>query len=77
MGGSVQGSYFSVAASRARLVSRLVYPVPGLVSLGTHAVLGLDGRLCFGPDVEYLPDRRCDYGVDPGGGPPSARPSGG
>jgi len=27
-------------------------------------VLGLDGRLRFGPDAEYLPDRRLDYGVD-------------
>ena len=46
------------------LVSRLVYPVPGPVSLGVHAVLDLAGRLKFGPDVEYLPDRRLDYGVD-------------
>ena len=61
-----RGCYFSIGASRAGLVSRLVYPVPGIVSLGTHAVLGLDGRLRFGPDVEYLPDRRLDYRVDPG-----------
>jgi L-2-hydroxyglutarate oxidase LhgO len=61
-----KGSYFSITAARSRLVSRLVYPLPGAVSLGTHAVLGLDGRLRFGPDVEYLPDRRLDYGVDPG-----------
>jgi L-2-hydroxyglutarate oxidase LhgO len=26
--------------------------------------VGLDGRLRFGPDAEYLPDRRCDYTVD-------------
>lgn len=59
-----KGSYFSIAASRMGLVSRLVYPVPGAVSLGIHAVLDLAGRLKFGPDVEYLPDRRLDYGVD-------------
>jgi L-2-hydroxyglutarate oxidase LhgO len=38
--------------------------VPGHESLGTHAVVGLDGRLRFGPDVEYLPERRLDYSVD-------------
>jgi len=59
-----KGSYFSIAPSRMGLVSRLVYPVPGPVSLGVHAVLDLAGRLKFGPDVEYLPDRRLDYGVD-------------
>src|SRR5205085_547717 len=61
-----KGSYFSVRASKARIVSRLVYPVPGHVSLGVHAVVGLEGRLRFGPDAEYLPDRRRDYGVDEG-----------
>ncbi|HVR70630.1 MAG TPA: NAD(P)/FAD-dependent oxidoreductase [Vicinamibacteria bacterium] len=58
-----KGSYFSVIGARARLVSRLIYPVPGHVSLGLHAVVGLEGRLRFGPDVEYLPDRRADYAV--------------
>jgi len=59
-----KGSYFSVSPARSRLVSRLVYPVPGHVSLGVHAVVGLDGRLRFGPDAEYLRDRRQDYAVD-------------
>jgi L-2-hydroxyglutarate oxidase LhgO len=59
-----KGSYFSVRAAKAGLVSRLVYPVPGHNSLGTHAVLGLDGRLRFGPDAEYLPHQEFDYGVD-------------
>jgi L-2-hydroxyglutarate oxidase LhgO len=59
-----KGSYFAVASARARLVSRLVYPVPGHVSLGVHAVVGLEGRLRFGPDAEYLPERRQDYAVD-------------
>ena len=27
------------------------------MSLGVHAVLGLEGRLRFGPDAEHLPDR--------------------
>ena len=59
-----KGSYFAVGGSKARLLSRLVYPVPGHVGLGVHAVLGLEGRLRFGPDVEHLPDRRLDYTVD-------------
>ena len=60
-----KGSYFSAAPRCARLVSRLVYPVPGRDSLGVHAVVDLGGRLRFGPDVEYLPDRGTDYRVDP------------
>jgi L-2-hydroxyglutarate oxidase LhgO len=59
-----KGSYFSVGGGKSSLVSRLIYPVPGAVSLGVHAVLGLEGRLRFGPDAVYLPDRRLDYAVD-------------
>lgn len=61
-----KGSYFSVRPARWGIVSRLVYPVPGEISLGLHAVVGLDGRLRFGPDAEHLPDRRPDYTVDEG-----------
>jgi L-2-hydroxyglutarate oxidase LhgO len=60
-----KGHYFSVPAARAALVAHLVYPVPGAHSLGTHAVLDVAGRLRFGPDVEYLSERRADYRVDP------------
>jgi L-2-hydroxyglutarate oxidase LhgO len=58
-----KGSYFALAGPKSRLVSRLVYPVPTHVSLGVHAVLGLDGRLRFGPDAEHLPGRTPDYVV--------------
>jgi L-2-hydroxyglutarate oxidase LhgO len=58
-----KGSYFSVSASKAGVVSRLVYPVPNPVSLGVHALVDVGGRLRFGPDAEYLPDRRQDYRV--------------
>ena len=61
-----KGSYFAVTGAKARLVSRLVYPVPTHVSLGVHAVVGLDGRLRFGPDAELLPQRRMDVAVDEG-----------
>lgn len=59
-----KGSYFSAAGGRSGLVKRLVYPVPGQVSLGVHALVDLNGRLKFGPDAVYLPDRRLDYRVD-------------
>jgi L-2-hydroxyglutarate oxidase LhgO len=59
-----KGSYFAVSGSKAGLLSRLVYPVPSHVSLGVHAVLGLEGRLRFGPDAEHLPQRQPDYSVD-------------
>jgi len=71
-----KGSYFSVTPARSHLVSRLVYPVPGHVSLGVHAVVGLEGRLRFGPDAEYLPDRRRDYAVDEAKRPALALPCG-
>ena len=58
-----KGSYFSVRPARAGIVSRLVYPVPTHVSLGVHAVVGLEGRLRFGPDADYLADRSLDYSV--------------
>jgi L-2-hydroxyglutarate oxidase LhgO len=59
-----KGSYFAVSGAASRQISRLVYPVPTHVSLGVHAVLGLAGRLRFGPDVEYLAARTLDYSVD-------------
>ena len=58
-----KGSYFAVAPAKAKLVSRLVYPVPGAEGLGVHALTDLGGRLKFGPDLEYLPDRTLEYGV--------------
>jgi L-2-hydroxyglutarate oxidase LhgO len=59
-----KGSYFSVASSKATLVSRLVYPMPNKETLGVHVVLDLGGRLRFGPDTEYQADRDFDYRVD-------------
>lgn len=58
-----KGSYFAVAPSKAKLIARLVYPVPGTEGLGVHALIDLGGRLKFGPDVEYLKDRTTDYSV--------------
>jgi L-2-hydroxyglutarate oxidase LhgO len=60
-----KGSYFALPGSMRSLVSRLVYPVPTKYSLGVHVVIDLGGRLKFGPDAEYLPDRNPNYAVDP------------
>ncbi|MFN7974139.1 MAG: NAD(P)/FAD-dependent oxidoreductase [Acidobacteriota bacterium] len=59
-----KGSYFGLRRGGADLVSRLVYPLPDAHSLGIHAVLGLDGRLRFGPDVEYLGGGPVAFDVD-------------
>jgi L-2-hydroxyglutarate oxidase LhgO len=59
----VKGSYFAVVPSKAKLVSRLIYPVPENEGLGVHALVDWGGRLKFGPDVEYLNDRSLDYTV--------------
>lgn len=59
----VKGSYFAIASAKAKLVSRLVYPVPTNEGLGVHALIDWGGRLKFGPDVEYLKDRLLDYKV--------------
>ncbi len=58
-----KGSYFGVSSPKAKLISRLVYPVPTKDSLGVHALLDLGGRLKFGPDVEYLNQNELDYSV--------------
>ncbi len=57
-----RGQYYSYAARSP--VSRLIYPIPekNLAGLGIHATLDLNGRLRFGPDIEYTNDRS-DYTV--------------
>ena len=58
-----KGSYFSVGGALAKVVGSLIYPVPDRISLGVHALPDLAGRLRFGPDTEYLAERRQDYRV--------------
>ncbi len=58
-----KGSYFALSGTMSKLVKRLVYPVPPKESLGVHALVDLSGRVKFGPDVEYLPERKLDYTV--------------
>jgi len=58
-----KGSYFSVVSSKAKLVSRLVYPVPNKETLGVHVVIDIGGRLRMGPDTEYMDVLDTDYSV--------------
>ena len=52
-----KGTYFSYAASSPK-PSTLIYPAPtpGLAGLGTHLTIDLQGRVRFGPDVEWVLD---------------------
>lgn len=56
-----KGCYFSYAG-RAPF-ARLIYPVPGPASLGSHFTLDLGGQARFGPDIHWVDE--IDYTVDP------------
>ncbi|MCJ2188449.1 NAD(P)/FAD-dependent oxidoreductase [Novosphingobium beihaiensis] len=56
-----KGCYFSYAGKVP--FSRLIYPVPGPASLGTHFTLDLGGQARFGPDIHWID--AIDYTVDP------------
>lgn len=56
-----KGNYFSLAGKPA--FSRLIYPTPVDGGLGVHVTLDLNGRMRFGPDVEWI--EREQYDVDP------------
>lgn len=55
-----RGNYFSLRGRSP--FSHLVYPMPNEAGLGIHATLDLDGRVRFGPDVEWV--ERISYEVD-------------
>lgn len=59
-----KGSYFALPSGYRNIMSRLVYPVPTKDTLGVHALMDLGGRIKFGPDIDYLPDRQLNYTVD-------------
>jgi L-2-hydroxyglutarate oxidase LhgO len=56
-----KGNYFGCLGRPA--FSRLIYPAPVDGGLGTHVTLDLNGRMRFGPDVEWI--EREAYEVDP------------
>jgi len=53
-----KGNYF--AYSGRSPFRRLIYPAPGHGGLGIHATLDLNGRVRFGPDIEWLPGEQDD-----------------
>ncbi|WP_319405462.1 NAD(P)/FAD-dependent oxidoreductase [uncultured Desulfosarcina sp.] len=61
-----KGEYFSLDAPPG-FIRHLVYPVPPAnhVGLGVHATIDMGGRVKFGPNATYLPDRDLDYSVNP------------
>ena len=58
-----KGSYFACSGPKAKIVSRLIYPISTPDSLGIHALFDLAGRMRFGPDMEYLNERKIDYSI--------------
>jgi L-2-hydroxyglutarate oxidase LhgO len=58
-----KGEYFRVSNRHRGKLTHLVYPAPTPISLGTHAVLGLDGSLRLGPNAFFVQD--VNYDVDP------------
>jgi len=58
-----KGSYASYHGQNLKGISHLVYPCPELghqdafsfASLGTHLTLDLQGKIKFGPDIEWIP----------------------
>ena len=52
-----KGSYYSYSASHPK-PQTLLYPapVPGFGGLGTHLTLDVNGRVRFGPDLEWVDD---------------------
>ena len=60
-----KGSYFSYSGRSPS--SRLIYPTPVDGGLGVHLTLDLNGRMRFGPDVEWLSSNdpeEIDFSVD-------------
>jgi len=56
-----KGNYFSATGKTP--FKHLIYPVPEEGGLGVHLTLDLDGRMRFGPDVEWV--ESIEYSVDP------------
>jgi L-2-hydroxyglutarate oxidase LhgO len=55
-----KGHYFALQGTTR--FEHLVYPVPVQGGLGTHLTLDLEGRVRFGPDVQWVD--RIDYAFD-------------
>ncbi|GAV80112.1 DAO domain-containing protein [Cephalotus follicularis] len=49
-----RGCYFTLSNTRVTPFKHLIYPIPEEGGLGVHVTLDLDGRVKFGPDVEWI-----------------------
>jgi len=58
----LKGEYFNLTGVKRGITSHLIYPVPGVDSLGIHTVLDLQGQLKLGPNA--YPVDSLDYSVD-------------
>ncbi|MFH1644942.1 MAG: NAD(P)/FAD-dependent oxidoreductase [Candidatus Omnitrophota bacterium] len=58
-----KGEYFRVNSKKSGLLKRLIYPVPGLDSLGIHTVPDLQGQLRLGPNAEYVENLNYDVNL--------------
>ena len=56
-----KGSYFTLSGRSP--FARLIYPMPEPGGLGVHLTIDMGGQARFGPDVEWVSERR--YEVDP------------
>ncbi|XP_019166344.1 PREDICTED: L-2-hydroxyglutarate dehydrogenase, mitochondrial [Ipomoea nil] len=48
-----RGCYFTLSNARTPF-THLIYPIPEVGGLGVHVTLDLNGRVKFGPDVEWI-----------------------
>ena len=60
----VKGEYFSISASKSKLLNHLICPPPlkALKGLGIHVTMSLDGRARLGPSAFYV--NEITYDVD-------------
>lgn len=56
-----KGSYFTLSGKPP--FSRMIYPIPGEASLGTHYTCDMGGQGRFGPDIQWVDE--INYDVDP------------
>lgn len=57
-----KGEYFSVTGGKNKLINRLIYPIPTIISVGIHVCFDVMGRMRIGPLFYYIDE--IDYKVD-------------
>ncbi|KAJ4972287.1 hypothetical protein NE237_005386 [Protea cynaroides] len=51
-----RGCYFTLSNTRVSPFKHLIYPIPEDGGFGVHVTLDINGRVKFGPDVEWIND---------------------